>query len=256
MNLLSNAIKFTERGEIRLSIFRGEGSKIHFVVRDTGCGIPKKSLAQLFRPFVQLGGYGDKGGTGLGLFIAHRLVQMMGGELKVKSKLGEGTEFYFALDLPAVAEAALVESRCEKGMENYSEVKFKGLSCLVVEDNAVNRKIMLKQLEICGCNCDWTEDGYAAVEMCRQKQYELIFMDYNLPGQNGSDATAQIRRLPGYADKKACVIIATTASIFPLEIEEERQKEMNGFMPKPYNLEDLKKNLEFWFSGTNVLQDF
>jgi len=248
INLLSNAVKFTENGKVVCEVKKISSREICFVVSDTGQGIPKKETKKLFKPFVQLGPSGRAGGTGLGLYIASRLVELMGGSLTVSSILGQGSVFSFTLPLiPEVAKVRKLPELHSDEREASTGKSFSGFSCLVVEDNEVNRKIMLKQLELFGMDCDWTSNGKDAVAKCMAKQYRIIFMDYNLPGMNGSDATSAIRKMPGYARKDACLIIATTASILPAEVEASHRAGMDYFLPKPYRLEELKLSLQKWF---------
>jgi signal transduction histidine kinase/CheY-like chemotaxis protein len=248
INLLSNAVKFTDKGCVVCEVKQDEKGKIRFSVRDTGRGIPKKSIKKLFKPFVQLESSGKAGGTGLGLYISSRLVALMGGSLTVTSELGHGSVFSFTLPLePHDGDACDPEDLSTNGMIDDADKHF-GVPCLIVEDNVVNRKIMLKQLELLGMDCDWTGDGKEAVQKCREKKYRIIFMDYNLPGQNGLEATSEIRKIPGYTREDGCIIIATTASIFPIEIEASQQAGMDDFLPKPYRLEDLKLCLKKIFS--------
>ncbi|MDR2744292.1 MAG: PAS domain S-box protein, partial [Desulfovibrio sp.] len=200
INLLGNASKFTpECGQIaftvRMEEREGDGGKIFFSIRDTGIGIAKDALETIFNPFEQAEGHLARrfGGTGLGLTISSTIVQMMGGQLKVESEEGKGSDFYFTLRLRKAKQAqALVEAA--KPDTSY----LTGKRMLLVDDVDINRIILTEILADTGIAIDEAEDGESAVRTFEKSPvgfYDIIFMDVQMPRMNGYDATRAIRGL-------------------------------------------------------------
>jgi signal transduction histidine kinase/ActR/RegA family two-component response regulator/HAMP domain-containing protein len=237
INLLGNAVKFTgEMGTVSFSIIlkkRDKGiSWIYFSVKDTGIGIPEEAMQKLFKPFEQ----GNKqitqtyGGTGLGLVISKSIVQLFGGDIEVKSKPGEGTEFSFELTLQ---EAASYEEE-EVAVEDVAG-KLKGRRALLADDVAINRMIAISLLEETGLEVDEAEDGVQAVEIFKksaQNYYDIIYMDIQMPNMDGYEATAQIRALTR-PDAQTVPIVALTANAFKEDIDRAIANGMNAHLAKP-----------------------
>ncbi|MCW8824860.1 MAG: transporter substrate-binding domain-containing protein [Gammaproteobacteria bacterium] len=244
LNLLSNAIKFTNEGVITLRLFlpqpEVDSSKsccLRFAVEDTGIGIPQQSQLEIFESFVQLNraGYGAEG-TGLGLAISHQLVGMMGGELKLKSEEGDGSKFWFDLNLPVR----------EKGVESRSELTsiFKGYQgkrhkIMVVDDMEYNRYMLGELLRDAGFIVIEAKDGTESVELAQKEQPELILMDLVMPEMDGYQALAAIRLLP---EILKVPVVAVSASVH----EEERALDsgFDRFIPKPVLFGQLKEILD------------
>jgi len=246
LNLLANAVKFTDRGgvtaEVRV-LSRGETSvELEFSVHDTGIGIAAEQGTRLFAPFIQGDGSTTRryGGTGLGLAISKSLVELMGGTIGFDSDFGRGTRFWFRLwldraDAPAplpAAPAPIAAGRRDR------------LRVLVVEDNAINRRLLERQLERLGCPCSSAADGRAALEMLRAEDYGLVLLDCQMPGLDGYATAAEIRVQE--AGKRRVPIVAITANA----TEEDRRRclevGMDDFVPKPVDLEALFATLERW----------
>lgn len=194
-NLLSNAIKFTNAGSIRLVVRPSDGDqgRLHFEVSDTGIGIKEDRLEKIFEDFTQAETSTSRrfGGTGLGLGICRRLVSQMGGELQVRSKLGEGSSFFFDV---ALARSAKKEKR--PGKENAPDLA--GARALVVDDNKTNRMILVETLRAWGMGtgeCDNAPEALAAIERTddRRKSFDIVIIDRLISQGNGMDLVSQIR---------------------------------------------------------------
>ena len=195
LNLAGNAIKFTERGDVEISLRAlsqdGEAC-LEFAVRDTGIGIPPSGLERLFQPFGQADASMSRrfGGTGLGLSICKSLVEMMGGRIWVESEVGMGSTFYFTVRLPLAEElpadfeapTALPTAACGQ------------LRVLLVEDNPANQKLATYILQDRGHVVEVAGDGQEAIWLTEQNRYDVILMDVQMPGMNGLEATAAIRK--------------------------------------------------------------
>ena len=212
INLTDNAIKFTERGEVVVgvssqSIGNGE-SELHFCVSDTGIGIPEEKQAAIFEAFAQADGSTTRtyGGTGLGLSIASQLIQKMGGRIWIESKVGEGTTFHFTARLGV--RAALSPARHAEPQD------LEGLRALVVDDNAVNRRMLSEMLQNWRMKPTVVESGAAAIEeMTRAANanaaYEVVLLDAMMPEMDGFALAEKINAQPALAD--ATVMMLSSA---------------------------------------------
>ncbi|WP_082464576.1 PAS domain-containing hybrid sensor histidine kinase/response regulator [Dethiosulfatarculus sandiegensis] len=194
LNLCSNAIKFTEKGEIFVSVkpleMKGLTTTLEFTVRDTGIGMSQREMNRLFRPFTQ----GDAsitrryGGTGLGLTISKRLVQMMGGDIQVKSKPGKGSEFIFTVKLESTEKSVIQKAKLP--------TELKWLRVLVVDDNQTSGKIISNMLESLAMQATGVTSGEEALKLVQTKgrirPFELIIVDYDMPGMNGVETVQTI----------------------------------------------------------------
>jgi signal transduction histidine kinase/DNA-binding response OmpR family regulator len=200
LNLLNNAIKFTNHGEVALTVqaetISGEDVHLHFAIRDTGVGIPKEKQAAIFEAFNQADNSTTRvyGGTGLGLTISSRLVEMMGGSIWVESEPGLGSTFHFT------ARLALNKAPQPK-QEQLNSSALRGLPVLVVDDNATNRRILYKILtrwEMKATCCDDGLSALAALEAAarKDKPFRLVLMDGHMPGMDGFGVIDQIRKNP------------------------------------------------------------
>jgi signal transduction histidine kinase/CheY-like chemotaxis protein len=190
VNLLGNAVKFTEAGEVVLTAEPGDGpDHVHISVRDTGIGIPADRVHQLFEEFSQIDSSTTRkyGGTGLGLAVSKRLAELMGGTMWVESIPGEGSTFHFTI----TAAAADVPSRsAASGPTN----ELAGKRVLVVDDNAINRRILDLQTESWGLHCRSTDSGHDALALVAQGEpFDLAILDMHMPGMDGLELAHHLR---------------------------------------------------------------
>ncbi len=253
-NLLSNAIKFTpERGEISLLIQAIESDDnrvvLKFSVIDTGIGIKDELLAKLFNAFEQLdrGVSRRFGGTGLGLTICKRIIQLMGGDITVESIVGKGSVFSFSIEV----EKCIPPENTAAAAHEYDDLPdFSGFSILLAEDVEINREIVIALLEDTNISIDCAQNGVEAINMysaCPDK-YAMIFMDIHMPSIDGYEATRQIRLLdPTRA--KTVPIIAMTANAFFEDIQQCLEAGMNDHIAKPIDIDEVLFKMRKYIIG-------
>jgi PAS domain S-box-containing protein len=247
-NLINNAVKFTERGCIQVHVGAANGCnppdeentpcRLRVEVADSGVGIPPDRIDRLFQSFSQVDASTNRrfGGTGLGLAICKRLVEMMGGEICVESKLGSGSRFTFTLPL-MVAAPQLQPPRKIVHATNPKRV-------LIVEDNVINQIVIKRMLERFGHTVDIAPDGDAAVRLVQETAYDLLLTDVNMPGIDGLRAARWIRTL---SDAHARLpIVALTASATAMDREACLQAGMNDYLTKPIDAESLRAVVDRW----------
>ena len=216
------------------------GSVVYeFQVIDTGVGIDLKDQTRIFDTFEQVGtNYAKSQGTGLGLPISRSIVRLMGGELRVKSEPGHGSEFYFTLTLPVgspVYDGGSV-NETHVGEEMLKEVRI-----LLAEDNDLNAEIAIQLLELKGAVVSRSENGRLAVERFKESdpgEFQVILMDIQMPEMNGLEATRAIRAMDR-PDAAAIPIIAMTANVFKEDVDAAMEAGMSGFEGKPLDVEHL-----------------
>lgn len=246
LNLTSNAVKFTANGNVQLEVSRADGSRIRFVVRDTGPGIPQEKLASVFEPFVQADSSIARryGGTGLGLTIAHRLVALMGGRLDAHSRPGQGSEFFFELPLEA-DERPQCSHRLSASVTDALFAQKHPLDILVAEDDAVNRRLICKVLERLGYTAATACDGEETLTRYCERRPQCILMDMQMPGMDGVEATRHIRELEADHDTQPRVFIsALTANVLPVEKARCFEAGMDEYLAKPLDIAALCRVLE------------
>ncbi|HSF75675.1 MAG TPA: ATP-binding protein, partial [Microcoleus sp.] len=238
INLLGNAIKFTEKGGVAFKVGYQDG-KIRFQVEDTGVGMAPEQLQDIFLPFHQVGEANRKvEGTGLGLAISRQLVQMMGGEIKVKSTLEKGSIFFFDLELPEVSEWANNAAKANA----HVIVGFKGekRKILIADDKWLNRSIMAGMLQPLGFEILEATEGQDCLNKAVEFKPDCILMDLMMPVMSGLEATRRIRKSPGQTN---LVVIATSASVFDFDRAQSAEVGCNDFIPKPIRIEELLDKL-------------
>jgi predicted ATPase/signal transduction histidine kinase/FixJ family two-component response regulator/tRNA A-37 threonylcarbamoyl transferase component Bud32 len=238
INLLGNAIKFTEVGGVAFKVGYHEG-KIRFQVEDTGVGMAPEQLEEIFLPFQQVGDHNRKAeGTGLGLAITRQLIQMMGGEIQVKSSLGKGSVFFFDLDLPEVLEWADITKIKPANIQGFKGLKRK---IIIADDRLENRSILVKMLSPLGFEIVEAIDGQDCLNKAMELNPDCILMDLMMPEINGFEATRRIRRSPKLKD---VVVIGTSASVFEFDQHKTKEAGCNDFLPKPIRIEELLDKLQ------------
>lgn len=234
-NLVSNAIKFTNDGNVIISVelivTNENQSRIKISVKDDGIGIDPANQDKIFNSFEQAEEGTTKrfGGTGLGLFITKKLIELMGSTIHVESELGGGSNFYFELELPHAEEESL-EAKEESVKPNH---KLNDLRVLVAEDNTANQMIVMKYLNRVHVAHDIVSDGAKAVELAKSRAYDMIFMDLQMPVMDGYEATRAIRNLKDEYFEKV-PIIALTADAFADIKGQTQAMGMSDFMSKPF----------------------
>ncbi|MBI4872497.1 MAG: PAS domain S-box protein [Candidatus Riflebacteria bacterium] len=234
LNLTGNAIKFTERGEVELCLraTRQDGhTDLEFAVRDTGIGLPPADQERLFQPFGQADASRTRrfGGTGLGLSICKSLVDLMKGRIWVESEPGKGTTFSFSVRLP-LAQGPLPET---KALPEAPTTTHSGLRVLLVEDNPANRKLASYILKHRGHTVEAACDGREALRLTEKVEYDVILMDVQMPGMDGLEATAAIRKRE--AGVRRVPIVAMTAHAMKDDCERCLEAGMDGYLAKPVN---------------------
>ncbi len=257
LNFLSNAVKFTPKtGKISLAIkvneIQGDNISLHFAVSDSGIGITEEQLSRLFAPFVQADGLIAQkyGGTGLGLVISKNIVGLMGGEITVDTKPGEGTVFSFDIVLPVADDESILSD--EQAFDNIAGL-FAGKRALIVDDVELNRVIAAELLAETGIAMDEATDGAQAVEMAAANTYDVILMDVRMPIMDGYEATRKIRQL----DRPFCgvPIIAMSANVFKEDVEHCLAEGMNAHVGKPMDINALIAVMNRLFSGVKKNPD-
>jgi signal transduction histidine kinase/FixJ family two-component response regulator/HPt (histidine-containing phosphotransfer) domain-containing protein len=253
LNLLNNAVKFTPKGSVALTVWversAEAGYRIRFRVSDTGIGIPFDKQSRLFQRFSQIDGSISRefGGTGLGLAISKHLVELMGGSIGVESREGQGSTFWFTVELDkAEARDGQTESQRSAG------TGLRPASILLVEDVEANYVLARAVLEAQGHQVDVAENGQEAIDAVRRNSYDVVLMDIQMPGMDGLTATRRIRELPG--PERSLPIIAMTANVLPEQIEEFRKAGMNDHVGKPFDREQLYTVIDRWVSDYMVVE--
>ncbi len=248
LNLISNAIKFTDNGAVVVSVqpkASSSGSEVvlEFAVSDTGIGIAADQLELLFQPFSQLNVSPNTphAGTGLGLAISQRLVEALGGTIRVTSTLGLGSVFSFSLPVEPIepATAQLTASPSVAVVDKFAALH--PLRILVAEDNPVNRRICELMLRRLGYDLEFAVDGEQAVERQRGLDPDLILMDVQMPRLDGLEATRRIRSATRWAERPW--IVALTAHGSAADRAAALESGMNDFLLKPLAPEALKTSL-------------
>lgn len=244
LNLADNALKFTKEGQVTITLRvtdkYEDKVRLFFSVDDTGIGIQPEKLESIFNSYQQehVSTTRQYGGTGLGLAISKLLIEKMGGEIKVKSKPGVGTSFYFDLWIKASNDS--IED-LSKEIETETD-KLQNLNILVVDDNQLNREIFYDLVEDKNnhVEVDLAKHGEEAIDMLKENDYDLILMDIQMPVMNGYEASAAIRNHPEFDDeKKNTPIIAMTAHVLEGVAEKCLDAGMNDSISKPVNLNAL-----------------
>lgn len=236
INLIGNALKFTEKGKIKLKV-KIKNASLLFEIIDTGRGIPKEKQETIFESFTQVEDYQTRkySGTGLGLFISKKIVELMGGYIGLDSEPGKGSIFYFVIPYQKKEEF-----KGDRQLASSSTVVLdKEKSILVVEDHPLNQKLVRFQLQLIGLKADFANNGLEALERIKKSNYQLILMDIQMPIMNGIEATEKIRAA-GFQQP----IIAMTAHAFEQEKANCLTSGMNAFLTKPFKKTELRLILE------------
>ncbi|WP_415250231.1 ATP-binding protein [Sulfurimonas sp.] len=238
-NLLSNAIKFTQSNKKITLDVSYDNNHLFVSVKDEGIGISEEYQEKIFESFSQADNSTTRkyGGTGLGLSISYNLIQLMGGELKVRSNLDSGSEFYFSLPLKT---GKVIENR----ISTKKDIDFTHRKLLLVEDNKPNQlfmKVILKKMSI---NFNIANDGLEAIEAFKNNKYDVILMDENMPNMNGVEATKNILGIEKEQGLKHTPIIALTANALKGDREKFLEAGMDEYLTKPIDKNMLSEMLD------------
>lgn len=250
INLLGNSKKFTSSGEIHLTLtlnnLNDNDVDLFVSVKDSGIGIAESSLGKIFDSFEQaeVNTARHYGGTGLGLTLCKKLIKMMGGDIHVKSKLGEGSEFYFNVKMKKVLDE---ESKVHR--RRSTDYSFNA-NVLVVEDNEVNQMVATGMLKNIGCKTTVAENGQAGLEAIQKNNFDIVLMDINMPVLNGCDATKKCREID--TENKHLPIIALTANILAEDVQAYYDAGMDDYISKPFSADMLRTILNKWVPQTKV----
>ncbi len=244
LNLAANAIKFTEQGFVRIQLIPHSISDARYAMRieitDSGIGITPQQIKKLFHRFSQADASTTRrfGGSGLGLAISKSLVEQMGGQIGVTSKVGKGSTFWLELDFPIQTEAVVVP------LPENPVAAPKHLRILIAEDNEVNQRLATLVLEMAGHQSEVAPDGLIALEKALRNDYDLILMDCQMPGMDGYEATRRIRDQLS----KHIPIIGLTASALINDREDCLNAGMDDYLSKPYRANQLLEAVARWAS--------
>jgi PAS domain S-box-containing protein len=240
INLLGNAIKFTDRGQVTFKVGSLSHQKIRFQIEDSGIGIALEQLNTIFERFQQVGDQERQSeGTGLGLAISHHLVELMGSQLQVTSELGQGSIFWFELELPAVSTfSGNLPIETQKIIAVKSETP---INLLIVDDQHYNQKLLANLLLPLGFKVILADDGHEGLTKAIEHQPQLILTDLLMPEIDGFELTRQIRQLPQFKDT---VVIVMSASASQREHQQSLNVGSHDFLPKPIQAEKLFELLQ------------
>jgi signal transduction histidine kinase len=244
INLVGNALKFTDIGsvDVRVKLMSSSNDKVklYCAVQDTGIGISEEAKQKLFHAFTQADVSFTRrfGGTGLGLAISHQLCKLMNGEIGVESEEGQGSTFWFTIELPIGEKPAPEEETCNEVDLN----SLKRFNVLLAEDNLINQKVERYALEKFGHFVEIAKDGKVAVEKFEAYKYDLILMDIQMPEMDGLEATRRIREIEKEAQVEHPVrIVALTACVMEGDRERFLAVGMNDVISKPFKMEDMRR---------------
>jgi signal transduction histidine kinase/ActR/RegA family two-component response regulator len=245
-NLISNAIKFTQNGNIwiKASFHESQDNNVtvNFVVKDTGIGIDQRHLESIFEPFTQesITTTRQYGGTGMGLAIVKRLLELQGVQMYVTSKLGRGSEFSFSMDFPV---ATATDEADDKNLPIAGSEYLGNLKMLIAEDNPVNVLLMKKLLSKWKIKPVIANNGQHVIEIAKESDFDIILMDLQMPVMNGFDAAMEIRKLPDPRKALTPIIALTAAALYDIKAQVLKAG-MNDYVSKPFKPEELLEKIQ------------
>ncbi len=248
-NLVSNAVKFTEEGEVAVRVSAAPATsaayEIRVAVRDTGIGLSEDAQRKLFQAFNQADASTNRkyGGTGLGLAISRNLARLMGGDITVASRPGEGSVFTLSFS----AEEPSVMAAPDSGTRQLRALP-PSLKVLVVDDNLVNRQVVKLLLEPHGVECDEAENGAHALEVLQRGHFDLVLLDVHMPVMDGPETLREIRK--SRTGWSSIPVIALTADAMSGERERLLNIGMDGYATKPVRLEELTAEMSLVLDQT------
>jgi signal transduction histidine kinase/CheY-like chemotaxis protein len=257
VNLIDNGIKFTESGAIRLAVGQAGDTpgRLTFAVTDTGIGIAPEAQEQIFLRFTQADASTTRkyGGTGLGLAISRRLVELMGGDIRLESAPGQGSTFSFTIDLPETSSAEPEPVTLPSDARDLSALLSRTpCAVLVAEDSDSNRALLELYFRDTGCRIDFAVDGGEAVHKFESGSYGLVLMDIQMPGMDGYEATRRIRAMEAEKGAHPTPIVAVTANAFQEDQEQCLAAGCTDYLAKPVSKLALLRCVARHASGTGA----
>ncbi|WII72570.1 ATP-binding protein [Bdellovibrio sp. 22V] len=262
MNLINNSIKFTHVGEITLRVTKNRTSRpgnLLFCVSDTGIGIDKSKFKDIFLPFTQADSATNRryGGTGLGLSITKNIVQLMNGQIWLESEPAVGSVFYFTVTMPVTTERKTSLNNPLQGRYKLSDIKHNiansRLKILVVDDVDDNRNLFGIYLQNTIHNISYAESGVDAVQQVQNEHFDIIFMDVQMPGMDGYEATRCIRLLEHEQKRTPARIFACTANAFSEDVQKSLQAGCDMHLSKPIRKDTLIKAINSFFDVSEAV---
>lgn len=250
MNLIGNAIKFTSAGRITLQVTwypssQAKPETLYFSVQDTGIGIHPSDQARIFEPFVQVDASQTRQypGTGLGLTICQKIVRLMGGNIQLKSAPGQGAKFWFTVPLSSAADA-VAQAVLPTPVRPHRLSANSAIQVLIVEDNPINQRLMLRVLNNLGYQAETVSHGQQALDLLAEQPYDLILMDCQMPVLDGYETTRLLRQREGTLHHT--IVIGVTASAMVGDREKCLTAGMDDYLSKPIQVKTLASLLEHW----------
>ncbi len=262
INLLNNAIKFTHQGTVALHIMQNttpRSGNLLFSVTDTGIGVSKQKFKDIFRPFTQADATTTRryGGTGLGLSISQKIVSLMGGVIWLESEPNVGSTFYFTASMPATTERKTSMHNPLQGRYQLNDINHfiqeERLRILVVDDVDDNRNLLGIYLQKTIHHITYAESGSEAVALVEKDNYDVIFMDVQMPGMDGHEATMRIREIEREQGRRPARIFACTANAFAEDIERSMSAGCDLHLSKPIRKDTLIKAINSCFALTEAV---
>lgn len=259
MNLVNNSIKFTNAGDIKLRVSQNNTThkgNLLFSVTDTGIGISKQKFKDIFQPFTQADNATTRkyGGTGLGLSITKNIVQMMNGHIWFESRPGQGTSFFFTITVPSTTERKTTMHNPWQGRYQLSDIKHNlsnsRLRILVVDDVEDNRHLFGIYLQKTAYQVSYAESGHKAVAMVEKEHYDIIFMDVQMPGMDGYEATQKIRDMENKMNRTPAKIFACTANAFQEDVKRSLSAGCDLHLSKPVRKDTMLKAISSCYNDT------
>ena len=244
-NLISNAVKFTSKGKVTIVASLNKKLKdctiVDFEIADTGIGIAPNKIEHIFESFTQASSDTTRkfGGTGLGLTITKKLLELMGSEIKVKSELGKGSVFYFSIKIKNSSTNFVNNSNRQL---NVKERSLKGVKILIAEDNQINVILAKQYMNLWDIECDVAENGQIALTLVQTNDYDMVLMDLQMPEMDGYETAAAIRELPEEKFKKLPLIALTASAMLDIK-DKAFVVGMNDYISKPFNPNELYRKI-------------
>ncbi|MBU6951257.1 cache domain-containing protein [Hahella sp. HN01] len=255
-NLVGNALKFTQQGSIQIIVEISDedarNMKLKISVSDTGIGIPLEKQEKIFESFSQADGSTTRtyGGTGLGLSISKSLVELMGGELGVESRPGEGSTFWFSVWLekdPATSGVSTLTTKTSGGATGRTQNPPLSGRVLLVEDHPINQEYAVELLNMIGITADIAENGREALTRLAKNHYDMVLMDCQMPVMDGYETAMAIRAAEqSHPGSRRLPIVALTANALPGDQQRCMDSGMDDFLAKPFNIQQLYASLARW----------